>query len=214
MVVQDPAACTHLAAPFMVRTQKLVCAIASAPVIISTDFVDSCLDANQLQSPENFLLDDPQTEDRLGFKLRDALDRAKKNKHRLLAGHTMYCTKGVHGGFDTYKAIIETNGGSCSLYQARPGTVSLSIATSNDNDNKSKGKNEFIYLISGTSPEEKKLWGKFKETVLGKDATPRIVKTDWMLDVAMSQEMRWHANYDLSEGLQNHQGRRSWSLEV
>ncbi|KAI9698918.1 MAG: hypothetical protein M1836_003107 [Candelina mexicana] len=200
LIVQDPATCTHVAAPSMVRTQKFVCAVANAPIIITADFVNSCLENNQLQSPDDFLMNDLDTEKRLGFKLQDALHRAKMNKHRLLAGQTIYCTQSVHGGFETYKAIIEANGGSCLMYRARSGTVISSKSTSiDDDDDDEKKQEDFVYLISGTTAEEKKLWSKFRSAVQEKDMKPRIVRTDWMLNLAMSQEMRWDDSFELSE---------------
>ncbi len=170
---------------------------------MSISFVNSCLENNELQSPEEFLMDDPQTEERLGFKLRDALRRAKVNNHRLLAGQTIYCTEGVHGGFDTYKAIIEANGGSCLIYRARSGTVVTSKVASadddDDDDDAGEEQEDFVYLISGATAAEKKLWGKFQQAVRENDMTPRIARTDWMLNLAMSQEMKWDDSFQMPE---------------
>ena len=55
-----------------------------------------------------------------------------------------------------------------------------------------------MYLLSGETAEERKLWSKFRQMVkAGGDGMveARIVRTEWILDVAMSQEMRWRDDY-------------------
>lgn len=57
---------------------------------------------------------------------------------------------------------------------------------------------EYVYLISGLKPEEKRLWGKFRSMVQMVGKVPRIAKTDWMLDLALRQEGRWREEYDMA----------------
>ncbi len=201
LLVQDPATCTHLAAPHIVRTQKFICALARAPMIISTDFVDQSLTSSELLSPEDFVLKDPESEKRLGFTLKDALTRAKSNKQRLLNDYTIYCTEGIHGGFDTYKSIIEANGGRCMLYRARAGLVASSRTSGQDGASERGDHDDpgIVYLISGVSSDETRLWRKFRQMVRESGKTPKIVKTDWMLDIALSQRIQWNKKYELSE---------------
>lgn len=187
-----------MAAPHIVRTQKFICALARAPVILSTSFVDQCLAKNELQPPENFILKDPESEKRLGFTLDEALGRAKANRQRLLEEYTVYCTEGLHGGFETYKSIIEANGGQCMLYRARAGLVAPSrICGQGGKDDPEDS--QIVYLISGTTHDETRLWPKFRQMVQSSDLTPRIVKADWMLDIALSQRIQWNDSYELIE---------------
>ncbi|KAI9819942.1 MAG: hypothetical protein M1827_006512 [Pycnora praestabilis] len=200
LVVTDPASCTHLAAPTIVRTHKFICALANAPTIISTDFVDSCLSSDSLQSPEDFLLRDTEGEKRYDFNLKDALTRAKANKGRLLHGRTISCTQGIHGGFDTYKSIIEANGGTCLMYRARAGSVvSSKTAEIEGVEDREEHDRNIVYLLSGTAPDERRLWNKFRQMVHDTNRTPRIVKMEWMLDLAMSQELKWKDSYEYTE---------------
>jgi len=201
LLVQDPVTCTHLAAPHIVRTQKFICALARAPTILSTSFVDQCLAKNDLLSPEDFILRDPESEKRLGFTLNDALKRAKANKQRLLDDYTIYCTEGLHGGFETYKSIIEANGGRCMLYRARAGLLASSRTCGHEgaSERDSNEDSEIVYLISGLTPDETRLWPKFRQMVQSSGKTPKIVKTDWMLDIALSQQIQWNDSYDLRE---------------
>ncbi len=201
LLVQDPSTCTHLAAPHIVRTQKFICALAHAPTILSTSFVDQCLAKNELLSPTEFLLTDPESEKRLGFTLNDALIRARANQQRLLEGLTIYSTEGLQGGFETYKSIIEANGGRCLLYRARAGLVASSRTSGQDgaSDREGHADSDIVYLISSLGHDETRLWRKFRQMAQSSGKTPRIVKTDWMLDIALSQRIQWNDSYEMTE---------------
>ena len=200
LITQDTANCTHLAAPHIVRTQKFICALAHAPMVLSTDFVDQCLAQNTKLSPDQFELDDPEGEKRLGVKLSEATLRARENKGQLLKGYLVYCTETVHGGFDTYKSIVEANGGKCFLYRARAGLSTSSRAGALNGDlNDPKSIPEYMYLISGITSDEAKLWPKFRQMAQGMGRVPRVVKTDWMLDLTLSQRLSWNDKYELTE---------------
>lgn len=194
MITQDPAKCTHLAAPQIVRTQKFICALAYAPVVLSTQFVEQCLAENKKLPPERFELKDPPGEQRLGVTLADATARAKINKGQLLRGYSIYCTENIHGGYETYKSIVEANGGNCLLYRARAAT-NAATRDSEDMDEPA----QYMYLMSGVTPDEAKLWPKFRKTARAAGKTPRIVKTDWMIDMGLSQRIQWHDYYELTE---------------
>ncbi len=173
--------------------------MARAPKVLSTDFVDQCLAQNKMLPPNDFILNDVEGEKRLGFKIADATTRAKENKGRLLRGYTIYCTENIRGGFDSYKSIVEANGGKCLLYRARAGSIAASRADGGE-ENKDYAEAEYVYLVSGASPEEKKLWPKFRTMVKGVGKVPRIVGSDWMLDLALRQEVRWLNGYELVDG--------------
>lgn len=179
---------------------KFICALAHAPVVLSTNFVDDCLSENRLLDPEDYLLEDTEGEQKMHFKLSDALVRAQKNRGKLLRGYSIYCTEFVHGGFDTYKSIVETNGGKCLLYRARAGTGSmLRAGLDEDSDASESSQPEKVYLISGKTLEEAKLWPKFRQMVEGMGKIPIVVAHDWMLNIALSQEMHWRDDYALTE---------------
>lgn len=201
LVTQDPTHCTHLASPSILRTKKFVCALAHAPIVISSEYVVDCLAKDERLEPEDYLLNDPAGEKRLGFNLGEAVDRAKNHRGRLLRGMLIYCTEPVKGGFDTYKAIIESNGGKCLLYKARAGSATASRATGQDEDHDGMTEDEpgYIYLLSGTSPGEVALWSKFRSMVQGMGNLPRIVEPEWLLDTALRQQLRWDEVYELTE---------------
>jgi hypothetical protein len=58
-----------------------------------------------------------------------------------------------------------------------------------------------VYLISSTSDEEVKLWEKFEAEARKKGLEPRIVKTDWLINLAMSQRVEWDEKWELKEEL-------------
>ena len=190
LVTQDPKVCTHLAAPNLVRTKKFLCALASGPTVISTDFIDACVKAKKGDMPEaeDFLLKDDTKEKEFGVKLKDVVSRAKANKKSLLRRVPIYVTKQIPNGTDTYREIIEANGGTFGIYTGKP-----TIKKVNPEDD--EGPAEPVYLISGQRPDEKKLWPKFAEMAEEGNMIPRIVDPEWLLDVALSQQQKWKESY-------------------
>jgi hypothetical protein len=200
--VQDPARCTHLAAPKIIRTSKFVNALAYAPKIINSKFVKECLKKNELLDPDDYPLEDSQLENTYNFTLAQAQINARKNKNKLLSGKLIFCVEDIHGGFDTFKSIIETNGGQCALFRGRVGmTIPSARATSESGSDEQWEQRhaEEVYLLSGPDTAHSKLWPRFRQVALGSRRVPKIVKTDWILDIAMSQEWRWTDGYELAE---------------
>jgi hypothetical protein len=172
--------------------------MAHAPTVLSTAFLDDCLARQKLLKPDTYLLADPEGESRLDVSLAEVAARAKANKGRLLQGQSIYCTEHVFGGFDSYKSIIEANGGKCLLYRARAGSIPGKARRDGESVEEEEEEPEYVYLISGPKPEEKRLWGKFRSMVQVVGKVPRIVKTDWMLDSALRQGGRWRVEYDMA----------------
>jgi hypothetical protein len=188
LIVTESRTATHLAAPNIVRTQKFVTALAYAPLVISTKFIDACLAENELVDPEDFVLQDKENEDKLGISLDDSRKRAKQNNRRLLKGRSVYCMQNVPGGFDTFKAIVEANGGLCMHWKARKGTTVPSGRAGSEDSTEAEADD--VYLLSDEGNENYGLWQKFREMVENSGKVPKIVKTDWLLETAMSQELR------------------------
>lgn len=170
-------------------------------MVISSEYVDDCLAKEKRLEPEDYLLKDPDGEQRHGFQLSDSLSRAKNHRGRLLRGMTIYCTEAIKGGFDTYKAIIESNGGKCLLYKGRSGSVTASRAAGQEEDSNGTVEDgaKHLYLVSGTTPGEVALWSKFRSMVQGAGLVPRIAETDWLLNVALRQELHWSDRCELKE---------------
>lgn len=167
----------------MVRTKKFLCALASGPTVLSTDFIDACVSKKKMQDPEEFLLTDKAAEKKFNLKLKDVVTRAKTNARHLLKNVPLYCTENIKNGFETYKDIVSSNGGSLLMYRGKPVVRAM---RAEDDD----GPAEPIYLITGETPEERKLWGAFAAMAKAGNMIPRIVSTDWILDVAMSQQLK------------------------
>ncbi|EXJ85942.1 hypothetical protein A1O1_06311 [Capronia coronata CBS 617.96] len=184
----DPSKATHLAAPHIVRTQKFVTALAYAPLVISIDFIDACLDENKFLNPEDFRLQDEENEKRLNLSIEASRERARNNHNQLLEGRSIYCMENIHGGFETFKTIVEVNGGRCLQWRNRKvQTVPSSRADSEgstDND-----ADHDVYLVTDGRKENKPSWSRFKEMAEEGGKVPRIVLTDWLLETAMSQQI-------------------------
>lgn len=137
---------------------------------------------------EDFLLQDKEAENKFGLKLKDAVRRAKANKRNLLRRVPIYCTGDIKNGPDTYRSIVQANGGTFAIYTGRP----FVKKTSPEEDD---GPAEPVYLITGQTPNERKLWAKFAEMAVEGNMIPRVVDSEWLLDVAMSQTHKWDDRY-------------------
>lgn len=205
MVVQDARRCTHLAAPTILRTTKFVNALAYAPVIVNTDFITQCLQNDVVVDPADFPLVDEVAEKKFHFSLADAAARAKKNKNKLLRGFRIYCIEDIRGGFDAFKSIVDANGGECLLFRGRLALTKHSRREESDDEDSEMetdepGRNE-VFLLSSAESRHARLWPRFRQVATDVKRTPWIVRVDWLLDMAMSQELQAPAEYELSEDM-------------
>ncbi|RVX71657.1 hypothetical protein B0A52_03841 [Exophiala mesophila] len=188
LTVQDPSKATHLAAPSIVRTQKFVTAIAFAPVVVSTDFIDACLKEDALLDPKKFPLKDRQAEASIGGSLEKAIGRASKNKQRLLQGQNIYVMESIRGGFETFKAIVEANGGRCMLWRNRKNMTVPSTRAESEESTDGGASSDLILVTDAANNNV--LWDRFKQMAEKSRRTPRIVTADWLLETAISQTLR------------------------
>lgn len=205
-LTQEPKHVDILVAPKILRTPKFVCALASAPLVVDTKYLDAALKQKKLmENPA--ILQDRDAEKRMDFVLADALRRAKINDHKLFRGWNIFVTRDITGTFDTFKQIITLNGGQAMMYQGRTGTTipkrRLREDPSAGEESQHQGGDEeydYVYLVSGTSDPEQKLWKSFAELAAKQDLVPRIVKADWLLHAAMSQQIEWKGMWELNAG--------------
>lgn len=190
-VVQEGHPCDYLAAPHIVRTVKFLCALTRGPTVISTNFIKDVLETGKVPSPEDYILEDADAEEKFGIDLETSVARAKSNRGKLLRGVPIYCTEKIRNGPDSYKAIAEANGAMFMIYRARSGTT-IRPTTAEEDGNRPP---EPVYLLSSVSPEEKQMWVRFIDMAQKGNMEPRIVAPDWLLDVAMAQEVRYDEKF-------------------
>ncbi|QSZ30387.1 hypothetical protein DSL72_004910 [Monilinia vaccinii-corymbosi] len=177
-----------MAAPKMVRTRKFLVGLAHGPTIVSEKFIEACIKAGKILKAEAFPLEDTENEKRHKVKLKDALARARANKGRLLNTIPIYCTASIDNGTETYRDIAEVNGATFGVFKGRP----IIKPTKLEEDN---GSPDPIYLISSDKKSEQALYSKFEEMAKAGNMEPRIVTVEWLLDVAMSQQLKWDEEY-------------------
>jgi len=194
-----------LCAPKVVRTKKFVAAIAAGPTLVSSAFLDSALKHSKIPAPEKFPIQQRRDfEQTHGINIDDAIVRAKQNKHRLLKDWTIFCTENVTSGFGTYNEIIMANGGHCQLWKARTTVLhatkrKIDTQPEEVSQNLQEDEGDVLYLISEPKKSEFKLWESFRELAKKHDMKPRIVKTEWLLYVAMAQVVHWDEDWELNE---------------
>ncbi|KAK3292735.1 BRCT domain-containing protein [Chaetomium fimeti] len=193
-IVQENAPCNYLAAPSMVRTMKFLRCLAKGPDVINSSFITACIESGKRPPVKNHLLVDKASEARFGVSIDKAVNRARANRGRLLWGVPIYCTAEIPNGVDAFKNIAEANGGMFKVYRARSGTT-IKLATE---DEEGDAGPDPVYLLTGASPAERQLWPRFQEMARKGNMEPRIVMADWLLDVAMRQELSFDPKYSMS----------------
>lgn len=189
-LVQLNQAYDYLAAPKLVRTEKFLLALAKGPEIISTQFIDDVLDQGKMLPVEEYGLKDKANEDKLQVNLQTSLQRARALKGHLLTSVPIYCTADCKN-YESFQAIAEANGATFKQYKARSGTT-IKPTTAEEDEGKAPDP---VYLLSGSKESEKMLWPKFEKMARDGHMEPRIVHTDWLLDVAIQQEVYFDETY-------------------
>ncbi|KAK6363613.1 hypothetical protein TWF730_001037 [Orbilia blumenaviensis] len=187
--IENPDAhVTHVCAPRVVRTEKFVCALARAPTIVNSSWVDECLKQKTIVDTKSYLLKDAEGEKKLKINLKESLERARENEGKLLEGLTVYVTPNVSPGFATFKKIVEANAGSAVLFKAvKRGGIA---------PNKESSITKKLVLLSAS--EDEKLWAGFKRMAKESGWDPLVYSTDWLLDAAMTQKLVWGNKFNLS----------------
>lgn len=197
-VLKEPSAkVTHMAVPHIVRTAKFLTAVAQAPTILSTDYIEACLDQEEFLDPAGYELDDKENEKKHNVSLRKALENAKANKGQLLANMRIYCPEKINGGFDTMQAIAEANGTSLTTYRGRHMTIPSRRAGSQDGSDDGRAAEDEVYLISSDTDAEKRLYPKFVSAAEASRHTPRILNSEWLLSTALRQELQSTEQYEI-----------------
>lgn len=175
---------------------------------MSTDFIDSCLKEEKLLDPSSFLLEDKEAERKYSFDLSSVTENAKKNKNKMLEGYRIYCVEDIRGGFDAFKSIVETNGGECMLFRGRLAITNHSRREESDEEESEPEEDnparKEVFLLSSAGTKHSRVWPRFRQVALDIKKTPRIVRVDWLLDMAMSQETRSANEYELTEHMIEH----------
>lgn len=105
------------------------------------------------------------------------------NKGHLLWRVPIYCTTQIKSGPDSYRPIAEANGAIFKTYTGRSSTIKPT-----DPEEDVQGP-EPVYLLTSNSKAERDLWPRFEKMAKDGNMLPRVVSSDWLLKVAMSQEV-------------------------
>ncbi|KAH9907397.1 BRCT domain-containing protein [Xylariomycetidae sp. FL2044] len=192
-VVSDNQPCDYLVAPQIVRTVKFLQNLSRGATILSSTWIEECLDTKQVPDPDMYVLKDKESEKKFGMKLENSVRRARQHNGKLLWNVPIYCTSNIKNGITSYKAIAESNGALFMVYAARSGTTIKPTRPEEDESGP-----EPVYLLSTATPEEKKLWKKFEDMARKGNMEPRVVASDWLLDVVMRQEVAFDEKYLVS----------------
>lgn len=141
-------------------------------------------------------MSDPAGEERYAMQLDQVVQKAGAHRGKMMRGWKVWVTTQIPGGFKTFAAIVEANGGKCCPFQGRSGTIPHSRVDS-ENEDDADVDVEPAYLISGASEGEQVLWDKFRDMAREARREPRIVQSEWILDAALKQELKWDPAYEV-----------------
>ncbi|KAJ7132847.1 hypothetical protein C8R43DRAFT_652591 [Mycena crocata] len=115
-VTSRPVECTHLVVKNLVRTEKFLSALSGAPYILSETWAVESAAAHTLLPEDDYLLQDAAAEKKYGFKLSEAVARAKEHKGKLFQGHTFFVTPKVNAA-ELLRRVVQANGGQALINQ-------------------------------------------------------------------------------------------------
>ncbi|KAJ7497377.1 hypothetical protein FB451DRAFT_1076020 [Mycena latifolia] len=159
--------CTHLLAPSLVRTEKLLIALASGAFILSDKWATDSAAANKLLPEKDYILNDKVNERKWNFRLVDAMARAKEVGGKLFENKTFYVTSQVPVETKLLKNVVAAQGGKVS-------TQSPTVRIVNSAPDR--------YIISCAS--DASIWRP-----LAKDHT--IYSQELLLTAALTQKIDW-----------------------
>ncbi|KAF8268967.1 hypothetical protein EI94DRAFT_1726344 [Lactarius quietus] len=165
-----PSECTHLVVKSLARTEKLLCAMAVAPHIVTERWVRDSITAKRLLPTEKYVLTDLVSEMKWKFELADALKRATASRGQLFARKVFYVTNNVPLDKKLLKNVILAHGGQ--IRQQNPTARALS--------GKSSGQQHFVISCA----EDASIWRPIAE------AGHAIYSQELVLSAALTQEMR------------------------
>jgi len=194
-ITDDPSKATHVAAPKILRTIKFMVAIAYAPQILSTDYIEACLEEDEFLEPDDYELADKENEKKHGVMLKKVLEKARANKQQMLKGRTIYCTEKIIGGFETLQGIAEANGTTLTHYRGRHMTIP-NRKSGGESESQDGGDDE-VYLISNDNEEDRRLWPKFVRMAEDSGRAPHVLIAEWLLSSALRQEIQPLGPYKL-----------------
>ncbi|KAK9240717.1 hypothetical protein V1525DRAFT_336300 [Lipomyces kononenkoae] len=182
-IVESPEVATHVASPKISRTEKFLCALPRAPVVINTDFITKCLKENKMLDVNDYLLHDPEGEERNKCVLAEALSRAKERKVGPFHNMAINVTPGIKGGYDVMRHIIEANGGHCNLIRNARAKKYMALP-----------KHPMI-LISST--EEAGYFENFLRYAENDGHDAYIFSTEWILTGVLRMDVKFDDEFSL-----------------
>ncbi|KAF9321933.1 hypothetical protein BG003_009251 [Podila horticola] len=101
--------CTHIVAEHAARTEKFLSGIAQAKFIVRKEYLNACIDANEILDENDYRLADPEGKHEYDVKLYEALDRAKSKK--VFESCLIYISPSTQPKPAQLKPLVEIGGG-------------------------------------------------------------------------------------------------------
>ena len=190
-LVEKASTATHLAAPNILRTPKFFLGMAHALPVISTDYIEACLDAGERLDPLEFKLGDEAGETSMGVSLEEATANARSKPQQLLKGFAIYSIEKISSNIGTLREIVEANGSTLRPFKGRASAISPSP--------KDGEKDYGVFLLSNGGTDDKSLRSKFIKLAEDNGREAHVVVAEWLLKSSLRQEVQPAEEYEVQD---------------
>ncbi|CCG81571.1 BRCT domain protein [Taphrina deformans PYCC 5710] len=187
--VEDPVNASHLIAPRIARTKKFVVAIAACEFFVHWDWLLDSVQAQKLLPESSFPPEAaPSAPWSKNLAFNNILERAKGFRHSggFLAGLTILISDAVTkiGGFETYRDIVEVNGGTCGLV-GRRGTDTKDGRVIMIADGKGDPAiHRYLQSLGGKNGEKNK-----ENRITSQAGKAEVYDREWLMTCSIRQEL-------------------------
>lgn len=165
-----------LVAPRVMRTPNFLAGVAAGVAIVGPSWLDEVAAQGRCVDTQGHELKHVPSENEFKVTLSIALSRARQHREkggRMLTGMTIYCTENIKGGVGTIADIVKHNGGTCLTYKG----LDVNVGKHHEGP---------AYLV--TLPRDRAVWEKFVTAAHKKGREARVVSSDWLLRIALTQK--------------------------
>jgi len=157
---------------------KFLSAVSICRYLVAPAWVDDSFDAKKFIDEGDYTLNDPDSEDLFGFKLKRSLQRAQTR--RVCEGLHFYVTPSILPAPNAMKEIIECAGGKMYEIKTQEDIEKDFVA-------KHKSSSENCYLVS--CMDDKQMWAPYVKD--GYD----VYNVELILSGVMKQDLEWNLHH-------------------
>ncbi|KAF9215091.1 hypothetical protein BGZ59_002293 [Podila verticillata] len=192
---------THIVAEQRSRTEKFLYGIAQAKFIVRREYLNACIDANEVLDENDYRLADPEGKQEYDVKLYEALDRAKEMK--VFENCSIYISPSTQPKPAQLKPLVEIGGGKAVFLKRvdlkfLKEKIKLSQQPAKDEDEASSisesddGIKEKEIIVVVSCEEDMEMWKQLQEV------GARVYSKELILQGLLLQQLDLGDTYSIS----------------